>query len=219
MARRGFTLVELLIVIVVIGILSAMMMLSSTEVIDSAKVAGIVSDMRNIRTAATLWYLNNPDKIETNPGSLQYSIKTGTNGNQDIQTYFAGYTEIKKDKDGNESISVKVKASRQAELRKYLDGGSSLMKINANNETGGYGTKYPGDYGLINNRNIGGITSQPATNKNWYVSYRIGETDDDNPGLQAKLKAKAQSLGLLGTNGKLYTGGKVAFMHVLKLAD
>ncbi|MBQ3693835.1 MAG: type II secretion system protein, partial [Synergistaceae bacterium] len=29
--RKGFTLVELLIVIVVIGILSAMMMLSSTE--------------------------------------------------------------------------------------------------------------------------------------------------------------------------------------------
>ena len=35
--RKGFTLVELLIVIVVIGILSAMMMLSSTEALTSAR--------------------------------------------------------------------------------------------------------------------------------------------------------------------------------------
>ena len=49
--RKGFTLVELLIVIVVIGILSAMMMLSSTEAVSSAKAARIVADLRNVKTA------------------------------------------------------------------------------------------------------------------------------------------------------------------------
>lgn len=57
--RKGFTLVELLIVIVVIGILSAMMMLSSTEAVSSARAADIVSDLRNLKTAALAYYADN----------------------------------------------------------------------------------------------------------------------------------------------------------------
>ena len=48
---KAFTLVELLIVIVVIGVLSAMMMLSSTEAVSSAKATKIISDLRNLKTA------------------------------------------------------------------------------------------------------------------------------------------------------------------------
>ena len=59
MKRKGFTLVELLIVIVVIGVLSAMMMLSSTEAVSSAKAADIISDLRNLKTAALAWYADN----------------------------------------------------------------------------------------------------------------------------------------------------------------
>ncbi len=64
MKRKGFTLVELLIVIVVIGVLSAMMMLSSTEAVSSAKAADIVSDLRNLKTAALAWYADNLDYVE-----------------------------------------------------------------------------------------------------------------------------------------------------------
>ena len=63
--REGFTLVELLIVIVVIGVLSAMMMLSSTEAVSSAKAADIVSDLRNLKTAALAWYADNLDEVDT----------------------------------------------------------------------------------------------------------------------------------------------------------
>ena len=62
--RKGFTLVELLIVIVVIGILSAMMMLSSTEAVSSARAADIISDLRNLKTAALAWYADNLDFVE-----------------------------------------------------------------------------------------------------------------------------------------------------------
>lgn len=62
--RKGFTLVELLIVIVVIGILSAMMMLSSTEAVSSARAADIVSDLRNLKTAALAYYADNLDAVE-----------------------------------------------------------------------------------------------------------------------------------------------------------
>jgi prepilin-type N-terminal cleavage/methylation domain-containing protein len=67
--RKGFTLVELLIVIVVIGILSAMMMLSSTEAVTSARASNIVSNLRNFKTAAMAMYVDYYDNMDkgTNP--------------------------------------------------------------------------------------------------------------------------------------------------------
>ncbi len=73
--REGFTLVELLIVIVVIGVLSAMMMLSSTEAVSSAKAADIVSDLRNLKTAALAYYADNLDAV----GETNFTITTATN--------------------------------------------------------------------------------------------------------------------------------------------
>ena len=62
--RQGFTLVELLIVVVVIGILSAMMMLSSTEAVSSARAADIISDLKNMKTAALEWYADNIEYVQ-----------------------------------------------------------------------------------------------------------------------------------------------------------
>ena len=64
-SRKGFTLVELLIVIVVIGVLSTMMMLSSTEAVSSAKASNIVSNLRNLKTAALAWYVDNLSTADT----------------------------------------------------------------------------------------------------------------------------------------------------------
>ncbi|MBR6901348.1 MAG: type II secretion system protein [Synergistaceae bacterium] len=62
--KKGFTLVELLIVIVVIGVLSAMMMLSSTEAVSSAKATNIINNLRNWKTATLEWYADNIDKVD-----------------------------------------------------------------------------------------------------------------------------------------------------------
>ena len=67
--RKGFTLVELLIVIVVIGILSAMMMLSSTEAVTSAKASNIVSNLRNLKTAALACYTDSMDTYSSGKAS------------------------------------------------------------------------------------------------------------------------------------------------------
>ena len=56
---KGFTLVELLIVIIIIGILAGMMMLSTGAATDKAEATKILSDMRNIKAAAIMYYSDN----------------------------------------------------------------------------------------------------------------------------------------------------------------
>ncbi|MBQ7578327.1 MAG: type II secretion system protein [Synergistaceae bacterium] len=63
--RKGFTLIEMLIVIVVIGILSSMMMLSSTESVSSAKAADIITSLNNIKIAALAHYIDSFDVYNT----------------------------------------------------------------------------------------------------------------------------------------------------------
>lgn len=67
---KGFTLVELLIVIIIIGILAGMMLLSTGSATDSARATKVLSDMRNIKTAALLMFIDNNQKWPTTPNSM-----------------------------------------------------------------------------------------------------------------------------------------------------
>ena len=57
--KGGFTLVELLIVIMIIAILAGMMMLSTGSATDGAEAIKIVNDLRNLKSAALLYYADN----------------------------------------------------------------------------------------------------------------------------------------------------------------
>ena len=67
--RKGFTLVELLIIIAVIGTLAATMMMSSSDAVASAKASNIISNMKNMQTAALALYI---DKMD------DWTVTTGT---------------------------------------------------------------------------------------------------------------------------------------------
>ena len=74
MTRKGMTLVSLMIVIAVIGILSAMMIFSSTEAIATAKAAKIIANLQILKRATIAWYADNRDKVNAN-GTLTIGNK------------------------------------------------------------------------------------------------------------------------------------------------
>ena len=67
--HKGFTLVELLIVIVVIGILASMMMISTSESTSTAKANTIISNLRNFSMAAMAYYTDNMDTFGKTPST------------------------------------------------------------------------------------------------------------------------------------------------------
>ena len=108
MKRKGFTLVELLIVIVVIGVLSAMMMLSSTEAVSSAQAARVITAMTNLKKAVVAWYVDNHDNIVTdNEG---YKIKTAKGKLEKLSDYIKNNkTAILKYLNNSDSIDFRSK--------------------------------------------------------------------------------------------------------------
>ncbi len=98
--RKGFTLVELLIVIVVIGVLSAMMMLSSTEAVSSAKASNIISNLRNIKTATLAWYTDNLEIVKYGDNTWQIQALL-CNNTDDARTKLLSYL-------GSDSSSISL---------------------------------------------------------------------------------------------------------------
>nr|WP_321503406.1 prepilin-type N-terminal cleavage/methylation domain-containing protein [uncultured Dethiosulfovibrio sp.] len=74
--RPGFTLVELLIVIIIIGILAGGMMMVAGAGTDKANATKIVSDLRNFKSASLMLY------ADTNSWP-----RAGENGISDIAKY------------------------------------------------------------------------------------------------------------------------------------
>ena len=56
--RSGFTLVELLIVIIIIAILAGMMMMSTGSATDRAEAMKIVSNLRSLKSATLMYYVD-----------------------------------------------------------------------------------------------------------------------------------------------------------------
>ena len=102
MKRKGFTLVELLIVIAILGVLTAMMQLSGTGATAAAKASAVVNGLRTIRTAANMYANINAgqtialatfksssnDYFDTTITNSQFSVGTETSSD----AWYAYYT-------------------------------------------------------------------------------------------------------------------------------
>ena len=170
--KKGFTLVELLIVIVVIGVLAAMLMMASSEMESTAKATKIINDLRVLSTAFQHWSFDNLRNIQ----------EAASNASD------KGYHLVI---DGKEIRFHEALKSDNYGVKRYLD--NSHFDLN-NGKSNDWQNMYAtvGGYSVY----LG------FTNTVGYVVYRISDKSDnsDYSRLRDKLKSRAKSAGLVYYN-------------------
>lgn len=81
--RRGFTLVEILIVVVILGILAAIVIPQFTEASSEAKMSSLVSDLQTMRSQIELYKIQHNDEF---PGQQA--------GGATFEQAMTGYTDV-----------------------------------------------------------------------------------------------------------------------------
>ena len=74
--KGGFTLVELLIVIMIIAILAGMMLLATGSATDNAEATKVINDLRGAKSASLLYYADhNQWPVGTGGGTVTTSLE------------------------------------------------------------------------------------------------------------------------------------------------
>ena len=152
--RKGFTLVELLIVIVLISMLSTMIMISSSDSVTSAQRVEIVGNLRTMRVGALAMYAENPKEYDTTPPSKEdlatymglayidegYDIVVGSGSGNKGRNWYVTYGPID---ETEKTLIAKLKSvAKKAGL--YGSGGTT-------------GEMYPNEYGSFGSEKYVGM--------------------------------------------------------------
>ena len=171
--KKAFTLVELLITMMILGILASIIIYSSTEVIATARATEIANNLDMIRKAAISFYFDNQDLFED--GKLSSGIQNYLNSNKN---------------------QVKL-------ITKYFDKKDIVFQDTQNIQGQGKGGtnsyrpfKNPGTYGIadagyeLKGANDEGMVGGKVQNRNtWFVGYKF---KDNEAKVKEKLMAKTQ---------------------------
>jgi prepilin-type N-terminal cleavage/methylation domain-containing protein len=79
--QRGFTLVELLVVIAVLAVLATIVIFNVTTVVDGGRNSACATDIKSIQTASDAYFSENNNKYPTAsgaPGTVDPSLLAGT---------------------------------------------------------------------------------------------------------------------------------------------
>ena len=93
-AKSGFTLVEILIVVVILGILAAIVIPQFTEASTEAKESRLLSDLQTMRSQLELYKIQHNDRL---PGVETAASLIGSVGTETFVNCMTFYTDV----DGN----------------------------------------------------------------------------------------------------------------------
>ena len=113
--RNGFSLVELLVVIVLIAILSGVYSILSVQAVNSAEASRIINNLYSLKNAVLLWYRDNSDCIDSK-GNIKLN-ETATAAL--IQNKIEVLAEIAKYIDGGNNFIIKTKDGKLSEGWEY----------------------------------------------------------------------------------------------------
>jgi len=94
MKRKGFTLVEILIVVIILGILAAIVIPQFSEASDDARLSSLVSDLQTLRSQLELYRVQHnsyPDGADSTAWKAQLTGQTDING--DTGTDYGPYLQ------------------------------------------------------------------------------------------------------------------------------
>ena len=131
--RKGFTLLELLVVIGVMGILSSLAMIGGQEATNAARATNIADGLEKAASAMMMYYADNADSINES-GTTAEKVKDGANAY--LKTKLVAATE--ESKAGKYWVVLSEESAAGASwyvVYKFLDTDTALQKIIANKAT------------------------------------------------------------------------------------
>ena len=131
--RKGFTLLELLVVIGVMGIMSSLAMVGGQQATDAARATNIADGLEKAASAMMMYYADNADEINKS-GTTAADVIKGANAY--LKTTLVDTAET--DKAGRYSVELSAANDPKAKwyvTYTFLDTDGSLKAILANKAT------------------------------------------------------------------------------------
>lgn len=171
----------LLIVIVVIGVISAMMILSSAEAITTAKAAKIIANLHTLRKAVEQWYADNRDKVEQDG---RVNLNVTSTPVRPVQEWEETYLQLSRYIDNIDRSEINIH-----------------MKTQPDKNTGNSNTYLTeGCYGVCDGGRVfvwnEGTKKWEQTEHHrnaWYVGYRFKEGEEK---VREKIRGRMASAGV-----------------------